>query len=374
MSNHKIKTVALYLPQFHRVKENDEWWGDGYTEWTAVKAAKPLFEGHYQPHIPLDENYYNLMDKKTMEWQANLMHQYGIDGMAIYHYYFKNGRKILEKPAENLLAWKDIDMPFCFYWANESWARSWSAIRNKNAWNDLKEKERDNPNGENGVLLLQEYGGEKDWEEHFIYLAQFFEDERYIKIDDRPVLLVYKPDDIGCFHKMKEAWKLMSEERGIQEPFYIGGNTTSALYDAWLRHNSVKGHFNPEKGVYTIDYSDNCREQLKDVLQTPEGTLFCGLTAFDDSPRRGSKATVTENIDSGIFYKYMKELYYISKQRGNEILFVNAWNEWGEGMHLEPDEHFGYEFLDALKRAEEDYLSISMEEIQEIEELLKENG
>ena len=134
-----MKTIAMYLPQFHRVKENDAWWGEGYTEWTAVKNAKPLFEGHNQPRVPLHENYYNLLEKSTMEEQAELAQQYGVDGFCFYHYYFKDGRKILEKPAENLLNWTDIKLPFCFCWANETWARTWSNVGNKNSWNEQLE-------------------------------------------------------------------------------------------------------------------------------------------------------------------------------------------------------------------------------------------
>ena len=131
-----MKILAMYLPQFHRVQENDEWWGEGFTEWTSVRSAKPLFPEHDQPHAPLHENYYDLMNPETMRWQADLMHHYGVDGMCFYHYYFKDGRRILERPAENLLHWKDIDMPFCFSWANEAWIRSWSRLTGSegNAW------------------------------------------------------------------------------------------------------------------------------------------------------------------------------------------------------------------------------------------------
>ena len=115
----EMKVIAMYLPQFHRLRENDEWWGEGFTEWTAVKAAEPLFEGHDQPRVPLNENYYDLLDKKTMEWQSELMKKYSVYGMCFYHYWFKDGRRILEKPAENLLNWNNVDMPFCFSWANE---------------------------------------------------------------------------------------------------------------------------------------------------------------------------------------------------------------------------------------------------------------
>lgn len=123
-----MRVIAMYLPQFHRVKENDIWWGEGFTEWTSVRSAERLFPGHEQPHVPLHGNYYDLLQPETMRWQAELMKRFGVDGMCFYHYYFKDGRKILEKPAENLLQWKDIDMPFCFSWANESWVRSWSRL------------------------------------------------------------------------------------------------------------------------------------------------------------------------------------------------------------------------------------------------------
>ena len=153
------KIISMYLPQFHRVKENDEWWGEGFTEWTAVKQADSLFDGHYQPRIPLNGNYYDLLDKETMQWQADLMKKYGIDGQCIYHYWFKEGRQILEKPAQNLLKWTDIDMPFCFCWANESWARTWSGLKNTNAWSAKQEPKKQGDH--NGLLLEQYYGTEE---------------------------------------------------------------------------------------------------------------------------------------------------------------------------------------------------------------------
>ena len=134
------KVYAFYLPQFHRVAENDEWWGEGFTEWTTVKNAQSLFPGHEQPRVPLE--YYNLLDKTTMKKQADLMHRYGVDGMCFYHYYFEHEKKILEKPAENLLNWKDIDMPFCFYWANQSWIRSWSNVAGGNKWSKIYDESK----------------------------------------------------------------------------------------------------------------------------------------------------------------------------------------------------------------------------------------
>ena len=129
-----VKVVAMYLPQFHRTDENDKWWGEGFTDWVAVKEAEPVFEGHIQPRVPLNENYYNLMDREVMQWQAELAKKYNVYGFCFYHYWFKKGQKLLEKPAENLLNWKDIDMKFCFSWANVTWARTWSKITSKNEW------------------------------------------------------------------------------------------------------------------------------------------------------------------------------------------------------------------------------------------------
>lgn len=160
-----MKIIAMYLPQFHTVKENNEWWGEGFTDWVSARNAIKLFENHYQPHIPFNEYYYDLLQKETMLWQANLMKQYGIDGACMYHYWFKDGRQILEKPAENLLRWQDVDMPYCFCWANETWARSWTKMENVNVWTDLCEDKKGKQ--ENAILLEQKYGEEKEWEKSF---------------------------------------------------------------------------------------------------------------------------------------------------------------------------------------------------------------
>ena len=168
-----MKVLAMYLPQFHRVKENDQWWGTGFTEWSAAKGAKKLYDGHYQPRIPQNQYYYNLLDKSVMQWQAELMRKYSVDGVCIYHYWFKDNRRILEKPAENLLKWKEVEMPFCFYWANVTWARTWSKLQNKTPWTNAYEPK--DSNEVNGILLEQKYGGEEHWREHFEYLLPFFQ-------------------------------------------------------------------------------------------------------------------------------------------------------------------------------------------------------
>ena len=176
-----MKTIAMYLPQFYRTPENDEWWGDGFTDWTAMSKAKPLFKGHKQPKFPLHNYQYDLLKKETLLWQEKLMKQYHVYGLCFYHYWFKNGRKVLEKPAENLLKWKDIEIPFCFSWANESWGRSWSNLANTNIWASNFETHKEHIG--NGILLEQDYGEKEEWIEHFNYLLPFFEDERWVKPD-----------------------------------------------------------------------------------------------------------------------------------------------------------------------------------------------
>ena len=215
-----MKTIVMYLPQFHRTVENDEWWGNGFTEWTTVKNAKPIFDGQIQPREPLDDNYYNLLKKETMEWQASLAEKYKIHGFCFYHYWFKDGRRVLEKPAENLLKWKDINMKFSFCWANESWARTWSREIFKNSWSNKFEK-KSGTDKESDILLEQKYGREKDWREHFDYLINFFNDERYIRIEDKPIFNIYKPDQISCLDEMLEMWNKWAIEEGLKGIYII---------------------------------------------------------------------------------------------------------------------------------------------------------
>lgn len=360
MKNNAPKVIAMYLPQFHRVIENDKWWGEGYTEWTAVKQAVSLFEGHYQPRKPLNDNYYDLMDKNVMIEQSKLMKQYNVHGFCFYHYWFKDGRMILEKPAENLIKWTDIDIPFCFSWANESWVRTWSALNNENSWACKYEKSKQDDENETGILLEQRYGGKEDWKKHFYYLLPFFKDARYIKIDEKPVFLFYKPDVISCLKDMIDYWKELARIEGLNGIYFIGTNTLKKdNFAAILRQEPqrimkfVKSEYN--NGVRCFQYDDLWEGIINDKIEDKSKIFLCGIVDYDDTPRRGNAGIAIKNVSPQQFKKNFSKLLKKSELYGNEYVFLNAWNEWGEGMYLEPDEKWGTRYLEAIKEATEKY-------------------
>lgn len=352
-----MRVLAMYLPQFHRVRENDEWWGEGFTDWVTVKNAKSLYEGHEQPKVPLHGRFYDLLERGTMQWQSDLMKKYGIDGMCMYHYWFKDGKKILEKPAENLLQWTDLDMPFCFCWANETWARSWSNVRDKNTWADTLEKS--DTEDENGVLLEQKYGDEKQWDRHFEYLLPFFQDSRYIKMDGRPVFVIYRSGGIPCIGEMLALWRRRAAENGLEGLYIIGvwaKERIRQFLDAELYHEPVRARFATWRenttGITRYDYEEIWGNILK--AEGTGKTFYGGFVSYDDTPRR-AEGNVIEGACPERFGHHLMQLMKKNEEHGNDIVFLNAWNEWGEGMYLEPDERHGYGYLEAVLHAKNHY-------------------
>lgn len=351
-----MKIYALYLPQFHETKENNEWWGKGFTEWTNVKKAKPLYKNHVQPKHPLNDNYYNLLDKSTVEWQTKTMKEYGIDAFIYYHYYF-NGRKLLEKPAENLLKWKDVEQPFFFNWANHTWNRSWK--------------------GSKEVLIEQTYGTEKDWREHFEYLLPFFLDERYVKIDNKPMFIIYdgsfkeKEPMFKCFdawckeagfdglHLIEECFNVensaltqfeMNLSSVTKQVYYTEPLIGKSLYLRKSKLNLFKekvvNKLN-QKGVihYTKVYSGNdLLEMSMKKCSCDKDKVIPGLFfEWDNTPRHGNRGFVISGISKDMFKRYMN--FY----KDSSCIIINAWNEWCEGMMLEPTEENGYKYLEWIK-------------------------
>lgn len=357
-----MKVVAMYLPQFHEIEENNKWWGDGFTEWTTVRKATPLFEGHIQPKIPLNDNYYDLLEKKTMQWQADLMKRFKIDGLCFYHYWFKEGKRVLERPAENLLRWKDINIPFCFSWANETWARSWSNVRKKNVWANTFEKEKKDE--DSGILLEQQYGNEQQWKDHFLYLLPFFQDSRYIRIGDKPVFLIYQSAMVTCLADMREKWNGWAKENGISGIYFIGENSDGVVdnaLDALMLHEpqnamqSLVEEGNDNIGCIKFDYEQVWREALSEINHSKRKVLFGGFVNYDDSPRRGGAGRIIVGGTPQKFQHFLSMLLAKNEAAGNEITFINAWNEWGEGMYLEPDIQAEYKYLEAVSIAKDNY-------------------
>lgn len=355
----KPKVLAFYLPQFHRVKENSEWWGEGFTDWVAVKGAEKLYEGHNQPRVPLNNNYYDLSEQDTMKWQSELMDKYHIDGMCIYHYWFEDGRRILEKPAENLIEWKDIQMPFCFCWANETWSKTWTKFVDTNVWMD-KGGIKSATNSDK-ILLKQIYGREKNWEEHIQYLLQFFADSRYIKLDGKPVFIILKQSHIYQIWEMLLYFDKKVKENGYPGLYVIGmeegdqeGISAVCIRQprcAMAEYKRRNGYVPSALQIYP--YDELCRIQME--TEAGKGkTYLCGVVDYDSTPRMGGNGVVMQGASPEKFYECFKNIYEKSMLLENEFIFINAWNEWGEGMYLEPDEKNGYGYLDSVRRVIEE--------------------
>ena len=346
-----MKILAFHLPQYHTIPENDEWWGKGFTDWTNVKKAKPLYKGHQQPLVPLNNNYYDMMDIETFKFQAELAKKYGVYGFCYYHSWC-NGKMLLEKPVENLLQHPEIDNHYCFCWANESWARTW----------DGKDTE---------VLIRQTFGGESDWKAHIEYLLQFFKDERYIKEDNRPVMFFYSCARIERFNEMITYWNEVLNANGFGNLYVVeyvnsvNNGKESVLSDAVVEFephcaarysvsNLCKAKRVLCKKLGITDYLsyDYIWEKILNNKETYKGKKIIrgAFVGFDNSPRKGKKGMVIKGVTPEKFQNYLERLVKAKDRNFNDsFLAINAWNEWAESAVLEPTEQDGYRYLEAVK-------------------------
>jgi len=353
----------MYLPQYHEIEENNKWWGKGYTEWTAVKAAKPIFKGHVQPKIPLNNNYYDLTDESadTWRWQADLANTYGIYGFCVYHYWFK-GKQLLHKPLEILLKHTEIEINFCICWANETWTKTWYGL-------------------EEEVLMKQEYGTKADWKIHFNYLLQFFNDKRYIKINNKPMLNIYRSSDIEKLKEMLDCWNQLATENGFDGVYIVVANNQGSIEE---RTDLVDAYYNFEPGyalrhkmnplqVFKYKLSVLIRQEINRVFKhkileriinarqinkmmlkkenTSKPVFRGAFPMWDNTPRRSYKGLLYKNTTSEDFYKALINIKQSITSNELNFVYINAWNEWGEGAYLEPDEENGYKYLEAVKAA-----------------------
>jgi hypothetical protein len=366
----KVKPIALVLPQYHPIPENNQWWGEGFTEWTNVVKGRPRFPGHYQPHLPKDLGFYDLRLPDTREAQANLARQYGIYGFCYYHYWFE-GRRLLEKPVDEILATGQPDFPFMLCWANENWSRNWDG-------------------GFDKILVAQNYS-EEDFILQARYLVKFFNDHRYIKIKGRPVFAIYKDGDISHLESCVNAFRAELQRHGIDVflcRFERAIGTSEnfdkayAIFDAGIEFQPLTRQFRrlnkqyrspyakfldwrracrwirnqlnmPTKPVdRIIDYADVVNNDLAADFQ--QGwPIFPGVSpGWDNSARRPcSSALILDGSRPELFAKWVagkiqRTSWDLLPER---FLFVNAWNEWAEGNHLEPCEQWGCRYLSALQ-------------------------
>lgn len=367
----KTKIVAMYLPQFHEIPENNLFWGEGFTDWISVRQAEPLFEGHIQPKEPLNDNYYDLSNVEILKWQAGLARKFGVYGFCFYHYWFENSKPVLERPAYNLLMHKEIDLPFCFAWDNTSWVRTWSKL-DGNAW--APKYEPQNTKGRLGqeYLLKLDYGGEKEWIEHFNFLLPYFKDERYIKKEGKPVFIFFASNESRCIMRIAECWRNLARLNGFPGLYLITGRSTfirKKILDAEFTYQPIRSGWQkarvirrelervlrvklPEKRPACYDYDRVWKRILLDAyIHRKENLFFGGFVNYDDTPRRGQEGKIIINSQYEKFEKYLRKLCRVCRENHKEYLFLTAWNEWGEGAYLEPDKDNGYNYLEALKKA-----------------------
>lgn len=359
------KVFAFYLPQFHIIPENDAWWGEGFTEWTNVRKAKPLFRGHRQPLIPGSLGYYSLNNSDTMVKQAEIAKTYGIDGFVFYHYWFGNGKMLLEKPLLNFLRSPFIDIQFCICWANESWKGTWhGAARNQ-------------------LLQEQRYLGKEDYMAHFEFLKPFFLDSRSLKIDGMPVYQIYVPESIPNLKLYIDTFNQLAKSIGLKGIYWIGVKSSAhfspgkfgiqGMVNSNLKHIN-KYHARSFQGwIYKYLFSNplvrkfaswpkripyrivrKCLEDFK--ADYPYDFYPLAIPNWDNTPRVGSEGTVHIGTSPKAFKVHFQSCLIQAKrniQQDKQLVFIKSWNEWAEGNVLEPDSIHGLKYLEAVKQVQD---------------------
>lgn len=363
MKSLKAKVIALYLPQYHPTPDNDEWWGEGFTEWTNVAKAKKLYRNHYQPRIPANLGFYDLRMPEVREKQVEMARRAGVSAFCYYHYWFGNGKEELERPFKEVVASGAPDFPFCLCWANEPW---YSKMWNQDG--SVKKK----------LLVDQAYLGKEDNEQHFYSLLTAFQDKRYLRVHGKLVFMIYKPLMFtGCSEFMKQ-WNELAVANGLDGFHFIGHcqNPKSEQeiqklldmgFDAVnvLRLDNYKagsrGYFNRAKNFlfhrllgrpFVNDFRQYMNRYIgvEDTFNNVYPSVFPN---WDHTPRSGRGGYLYENCEPELFEKHCRMVFDEIKEKPKEdrIVFLKSWNEWGEGNYMEPDLRYGYGYIDALKRA-----------------------
>lgn len=348
--------IAYYLPQFHPIKENDEWWGKGFTEWTNVGKAKPLFRGHYQPKVPADLGYYDLRLPEVRQQQADLAREAGVSGFCYWHYWFGNGKQLMNEIIDEIVETGKPDFPFCLGWANETWkAKQWNA-------DGLGDK----------ILMEQCYGGMNDYRQHFEYVIKLFKDKRYIKIENRPIFLVYQPQlmpEMGLFITLWNKWAIQEGFDGIyfiarmrQTEEYHKNKWLEMGFNAVTTERTYGFEINQLYGIrlfkrvvrkllkypIVVSYRNAIKYFVKDS-DADEKFIPCIIPNWDHSPRSNRKALILTDCDPKYFKKHIDEVFSIVRRKENKLIFLKSWNEWAEGNYMEPDLKYGKGYIYALR-------------------------
>jgi hypothetical protein len=340
------------LPQFHEIPENNLWWGNGFTEWINTRKAQKLFPEHYQPREPLQDYYYDLTDGNARKWQAEIAKKYGIYGFCYYHYWFK-GKRLLEKPFNEVLRTGEPDFPFCLSWANEPWSKKWDGMNDN-------------------VLMPQDYGDEEEWKEHFDFLLTAFKDGRYIRVDNKPLFIIYRSASIPRCEEMVLYWQNLAKQNGLEGIYFVHTLNFEPLVNGFdacvefepsytLTLNLTHYGFNLEKAVDGYHQKFNVMDYDKVwaiILERAETkkhikTFLGAFVDWDNSARTGNRALIFKGSTPEKFSHYLTQHIKQAVNSNCEFLFINAWNEWAEGAYLEPDKKYGYKYLEAVKKSME---------------------
>lgn len=349
------RLIAFYLPQYHPIPENDQWWGRGFTEWTNAGKARPLFRGHYQPHVPADLGYYDLRVPETRSAQARMAQEYGIEAFCYYHYWFA-GKRILERPLREVLQSGQPDFPFCLCWANQTWAGVWHGCSDR-------------------VLIEQTYPGEGDYRAHFNELLPYFSDSCYLKVDGKPLFVIYRPGDIPDVAGVMALWQQMALEAGLpglhlvatihgRQPWDFRKHHFDAAvmqhFPALRRHDYVSWRqpfrklarlYQEKTGKPTIYRYEEVMLQMLPDADADAGIYPCLVPNWDNTPRSGVNGLVLQDSTPERFRIQLKRSLELVRNtpREHRVVFVKSWNEWAEGNHLEPDLAFGKAYLEVIQ-------------------------
>ena len=349
----RARLIAFYLPQFHPIPENDEWWGRGFTEWTNTAKARPLFKGHYQPHIPADLSYYDLRQPEVRAAQAAMARQHGVEAFCYYHYWFA-GRRLLERPFNEVLASGEPDFPFCLCWANQTWTGIWHGAPNR-------------------VLIEQTYPGIDDHRRHFETLLPAFFDRRYLKVDGKPLFMVYNVDELPDSHRAMDFWRQLAVKAGLPGLFLVTehrlpdwdpmlhGFDAAVTIRLWrwaknwvpwnqpikkIREKCLRSIGRPTVHLYEKVIDSLITEPIPGIRNFP-----CVIPNWDNTPRSGRNGLVLHGSTPELFRLHLRRALDRMSHVPHEhrLVFVKSWNEWAEGNHLEPDQKFGLRYLEVVR-------------------------